>query len=88
MSTGWRSERCNERFARSQTRLAIVGATGMVGGYEPNFSCRVSRTIYPASGMLFPNQVIDRADDPARDMVEILVLRIAVKAAGYGGVHA
>jgi hypothetical protein len=38
MSTGWRSERCHEHFGRSQTRLVIVCATGMVGGYALHYA--------------------------------------------------
>jgi hypothetical protein len=37
---------------------------------EPNFSYRLLRAIYPASRMLFPNQVIP-ADDLARAMVDV-----------------
>jgi hypothetical protein len=37
---------------------------------EPNFSYRLSRSIYPAFRVLFPNQVI-RADDLARAMVDV-----------------
>jgi len=39
---------------------------------EPTFSYRVSRAIYPAFRVLFPNQVI-RADDLARTTVDIAV---------------
>jgi uncharacterized protein YbjT (DUF2867 family) len=39
---------------------------------EPNFSYRLLRAIYPASRMLFPNQVIP-ADDLARAMVDVAV---------------
>ncbi len=39
---------------------------------EPNFSYRLLRAIYPASRVLFPNQVI-RADDLARTMVDVAV---------------
>jgi uncharacterized protein YbjT (DUF2867 family) len=41
---------------------------------EPNFSCRLLRTIYPAFRVLFPNQVI-RSDDLARAMVDVAVRR-------------
>ena len=37
---------------------------------EPNFSYRLLRMIYPAFGLVFPNQVI-RADDLARAMVDV-----------------
>ena len=37
---------------------------------EPNFGYRLLRAIYPASRVLFPNQVI-RADDLARIMVDV-----------------
>jgi hypothetical protein len=39
---------------------------------EPNFSYRLSRSIYPAFRVLFPNQAI-RADDLARVMVDTAV---------------
>ena len=39
---------------------------------EPNFSCRLLRTIYPVFRVLFPNQVIP-ADDLARAMVDVAV---------------
>ena len=39
---------------------------------EPNFGYRLSRAIYPAFRVLFPNQVI-RADDLARAMVDVAV---------------
>jgi uncharacterized protein YbjT (DUF2867 family) len=39
---------------------------------EPNFSYRLLRATYPASRILFPNQVI-RADDLARAMVDAAV---------------
>ena len=45
---------------------------------EPNFSYRLLRAIYPASRVLFPNQVI-RADDLARTMVDV-----AVRGSGEG----
>jgi uncharacterized protein YbjT (DUF2867 family) len=41
---------------------------------EPNFGYRFLRAIYPAFRVLFPNQVI-RADDLARAMVNVVVLR-------------
>jgi uncharacterized protein YbjT (DUF2867 family) len=41
---------------------------------EPNFGYRLLRAIYPAFRVLFPNQVI-RADDLARAMVDVAVLR-------------
>ena len=43
---------------------------------EPNFSYRLLRWIYPVFRTLFPNQVI-RADDLARAMVDVVVLRTA-----------
>lgn len=45
---------------------------------EPNFGYRLLRAIYPASRVLFPNQVI-RADDLARTMVDV-----AVRGTGEG----
>jgi len=39
---------------------------------EPNFNYRLLRAIYPASRLLFPNQVI-RADELARAMVDVSV---------------
>ncbi len=45
---------------------------------EPNFSYRLLRAIYPASRVLFPNQVI-RADDLARTMVDV-----AMRGTGEG----
>jgi hypothetical protein len=39
---------------------------------EPNFSYRLLRAIYPASRMLFPNQVIP-ADGLARATVDVAV---------------
>ena len=68
------------------TRLVIVGATGMVGGYALRYALqnpaagtvtvigRKKFGIYPAFRVLFPNQVI-RADDLARAMVDVVVLR-------------
>ena len=68
------------------TRLVIVGATGMVGGYALRYALqnpaagtvtvigRKKFGIYPAFRVLFPNQVI-RADDLARTMVDVVVLR-------------
>lgn len=45
---------------------------------EPNFSYRLLRRIYPVFRVLLPNQVI-RADDLARAMVDIVVLRTAAR---------
>jgi hypothetical protein len=39
---------------------------------EPNFTCRLSRAIYPAFPMLLPNQIIP-ADDLARAMVDVAI---------------
>ncbi|MGA2078032.1 MAG: hypothetical protein ABSH52_31470 [Terriglobia bacterium] len=45
---------------------------------EPNFGYRMLRGIYPAFRVLFPNQVI-RADDLARAMVDVVVLRTGAR---------
>ncbi len=45
---------------------------------EPNFSYRLLRAVYPAFGVLFPNQVI-RADDLARAMVDVAVQRTGAR---------
>ena len=44
---------------------------------EPNFSYRLLRAIYPTFRTLFPNLVI-RADDLARAMVDVVVNRTGV----------
>jgi uncharacterized protein YbjT (DUF2867 family) len=43
---------------------------------EPNLSYRLLRAVYPASRLLFPNQVI-RADDLARTMVDAAIRKSA-----------
>lgn len=45
---------------------------------EPNFGYRFLRAIYPASRVLFPNQVI-RADDLARVMVDVVANRAGMR---------
>ena len=37
MSIGWKSVRCHERSAAGQ-KIAIVGASGMVGGYALGYA--------------------------------------------------